>query len=230
MNSSLPLISCICFTENHPLILQRAISCFEKQDYPNKELVISYPDDDFLTKNLIDQIAIISDISLIRIERSGNENHNTAKNEVIKAATGQYICIWDDHSWYHKSRLHDQYHPISSGSFKASILKHLIFFNYSSKKSYSSPLHHWEESLLCEKNILLQQIKIHNQWEVFWVFDHLIPTRSLCEINDKAHLIVHICHESNSSVKDISHLQNWPEATHLNQILTDQASLEYYLL
>lgn len=230
MNSSLPIISCICLTENSPLILQRTIACFEKQVYPNKELVISYPKNDILTKNLIDQIVIISDISLIRIERSGHEDNNAVKNEVIKAATGQYICIWDDHSWHHKSRLHDQYDALSSGRFKASILKQIIFFNYSNKKSYSSPFYHWEESLFCEKSILLEQIKTQNQWEVFWIFDTLIPTQALCEINDKAHLIVHICHESNSSTEDINHLQNWHETVHLNQSLTDLVSLEYYLL
>lgn len=230
MNSSFPLISCVCFTENQPLILQRAIACFEKQDYPNKELLISYPEDDFLTKNLIDQIANISDISLIRIERSGDEDHNTAKNEAITATTGQYICIWDDHSWHHKSRLHDQYHAISSGSFKASILKHLVFFSYNSKKSYSSPFYHWEESLLCEKDVLLQQIKTQNQWEVFWVFDDLIPTQALYEIKDKAYLIVHVCHESNTGPEDISTIHNWPETTHLNPSLTDQTNLEYYRL
>jgi len=230
MNPLLPLISCICFTDNQPLVLQRAIACFEKQDYPNKELVISYLKDDLLTKNLIDQIEIISDINIIRIERSGHEDQNTAKNDVIIAATGEYICIWDDHSWHHKSRLHDQYQVINSGNFKASILKQILFFNYSSKKSYSSPFYHWEESLLCERKLLLQQITDHRQWEVFWVFDDLIPKQALYEINDKAHLIVHICHESNSSPEDIGQIQHWPEATHLNQNIIELASLEYYLL
>lgn len=230
MNSSLPLISCVCFTESQPLILQRAIACFEKQDYTNKELVVSYPEEDLLTRNLLNEIAQISDIQLIRIERSGLENQHIAKNNVIKAATGQYICIWDDHSWHHKSRLSDQYHVISSHGSKASILKQILFFNYNSKKTYASPFYHWEETLICEKQILLRQINDQKQWEVFWVFDDLIPIEALAEINDKAHLIVHICHESNTSSEDISSLQNWPEAVHLNDSITGLTSLEYYLL
>lgn len=230
MNSSLPLLSCICFTENQPIILQRALACFEKQDYPNKEIVICYPKNDLLTKNLIDEVALISDIDLLRIELNTEDDHQTAKNNAVTATRGEYICIWDDHSWHHKGRLSDQYQAISSGNYKASILKRILFFNYHDKKTYSSPFYHWEETLLCEKEILLRQITNKHQWEVFWVFDELIPLLALYEINDKAHLIVHVCHESNTNPEDVISIQSWPEANHLNQNITELTDLQYYLL
>lgn len=67
MKKSLPLISCICITSNRSTLLQRALACFERQDYPMKELVISYPENDFLTKRVVEQIEELSTIKMAHL-------------------------------------------------------------------------------------------------------------------------------------------------------------------
>lgn len=151
-----PRISCICITGNRPLILQRAIACFEKQDYPDTELVLSYPEDDLLTKAVIDQIEVSSNIKMIRLERIGEEDPLLSRNMAINAATGKYICIWHHEHWHHVNRISDQYRVLKRSPFKASILMHVLLFDFNSQQTYHSSYQNWQETLLCEKQILLR--------------------------------------------------------------------------
>ncbi|WP_158799617.1 glycosyltransferase family A protein [Pedobacter sp. L105] len=155
---SLPLISCICITDNRPEFLKKAISCFYAQNYVNKELIISYPENDRISKQLVQDLLQRLVIKIVPIERPSDYSIGKAKNHAILNCNGDYICTWDDDDWYHSDRLMVQYHTMrGQESFKqASYLTHIFLYDTINQiGNYSFP-HYWSGSLLCNKDIILQ--------------------------------------------------------------------------
>lgn len=150
-----PLISCICITQDRPSLLLKAIVSFDTQNYPNRELVISYPKQDIETKKLIDSILELSDMRILRIEREENESLGTARNNSIEKCNGDYICLWDDDDWYHGRRLAHQYNTmLVNGQFRdASILTRVMLFDATTQKGYLSFPYLWGGSCYAKKNI-----------------------------------------------------------------------------
>lgn len=234
MKKKSPLISCICITNNRPLLLQRAIACFERQDYANKELVISYPKSDVMTKNVINQISEMSDIKILRIERNDNENLGTARNSAIQQANGEYICIWDDDDWYNINRISHQYNAISKGPFKASVLTHILMFDFETKESFLSGYRHWEGTLLCEKSVMSKYLYLDKEkGEDTSVLHELSSNNLLFHIKDASQLYIYIYHGKNTWGENHFNtyfLQSQPLGEKISKQVTDLTNLEYYIL
>lgn len=194
-----PLISCICITNNRIALLKKAINCFKNQDYPNKELLISYPQRDRLTKHMVNSLA--SDLSIIGIERSDQTTLGDARNQAIVECDGSYICAWDDDDWYHENRLSYQFDCMhkSGNNYEASILNRLILFDQTTQKAYLSFYYTWEGTLLCKKDIFLHnQYSSKNKGEDSDIVDFLDNQNMLYHIPDVPFLYVYIYHRSNT--------------------------------
>lgn len=199
MKTQDPLISCICVTKNRPLLLQRAIACFDMQDYPNKELVISYPVNDLVTKSIIDQIEELSEIRMVRLERDETEKLGTSRNNAVLAANGEFVCFWDDDDWYSGDRISQQLMVLKDGPFKASILMHVLMHDSEIKESYYSLYHYFEGTLLCEKEILLQiPCSDLDRKEFGPIVPFLLSRNVLFHIIERPELYVHIYHGNNA--------------------------------
>jgi glycosyltransferase involved in cell wall biosynthesis len=199
MRKQAPLISCICITSNRPLFLQRAIACFERQDYPNKELIVSHPENDTDTKSILDQIENLTGISFIRLERTAEETIGMARNNAIEIANGSFICFWDDDDWYASNRISEQYKVLKDGPFKASILMHVLIHDTDIKESYCSLYHYFEGSLLCEKKMLSDTACSNsNKKEVQPLILHLISNNTLYHILDQPQIYIYIYHGQNA--------------------------------
>lgn len=232
--NEMPLISCLCITNNRPLLLQRAITCFERQVYPKKELVISYPEGDLLTKQVIDQVIFISDIKILAIERPKNENLGTSRNHAIMAASGEFICIWDDDDWYSNHRISAQYEAIRDSKFKASIYTNIVIYNFENQKSYISDFRLWEGTLLSTKEILLEHPYLEKEnGEAETVLQELSASGKLLPIVNDPYLYVYIFHGFNIWKKhqlDIHFKNNALLEESVNQNLIELTSLDNYHL
>lgn len=196
-----PLISCICITAHRPGLLLKAIVSFDTQNYPNRELVISYPKDDMETKNLIDNILEVSDLRIVRLEREGNESLGNARNHAIANCNGDYICLWDDDDWYHARRLAHQYNTMrTNGQFReASILTRVMLYDATTQKGYLSFPYLWCGSLLCKKDIILQHPFTNNKVaEDAQVIKYLESRKLVDYISDSAFLYLYVYHGSNA--------------------------------
>lgn len=151
-----PLISCICVLEDEALSLQRAVLCFERQDYPNKELIISYAENNFEARITVERLQKYLALPIITIVRPEYEKLKTAKNHAIESASGDFICIWNANSWHHSNRLSYQYKCISNGPFLASVLMYIFIYDPNSQQAYYSSYQEWEETIFCEKESLLK--------------------------------------------------------------------------
>lgn len=220
-----PMISCICITGHRPIILQRAIVCFEKQDYPNTELVISYPEDDLLTKTVIDQIEFNSNIKMIRIERIGEEDPILTMNIAILAATGKYICIWNHEHWHHVNRISDQYRVLRRSTFKASILMHVLLFDFKNKHTYQSNYSNWQETLLCEKQLMLQASYTDIERTDDSPVIHFLSSRNvLYHISQAPHLYIYVYYET---TKNIDFTESEP-INDINETVQDIINMDHY--
>lgn len=198
MTTNYPLISCICITNNRSELLQKAIDCFKSQNYPNKELVISYPKKDISTKNMIQNYR---DLSILSIEREDTESLGNARNHAIVKCKGEYVCIWDDDDWYHSSRLSFQFNSMQEKGqgYQASILTRILLYDTTSKQVYLSFPYPWEGTILCRKVILLQnQYKNTNIAEDSHVVRFLSSRNLLFQIDHVPFLYVYIYHGNNT--------------------------------
>jgi glycosyltransferase involved in cell wall biosynthesis len=152
-----PLVSCICFTDNRPDFLLKSIIAFDQQNYPNTELVISYPTDDDASKKVVKDVIAATDIRIVVVERNGNLSIGGARNEAFAKANGEYLCIWDDDDMYEFSRVADQYNLLHGQGryFEASVLTRIMLHDCMFKMCYVSDFRFWPSSLLCKKSILL---------------------------------------------------------------------------
>lgn len=201
MNQSYPLISCICITNNRPVQLRVAISCFAAQNYPNKELVISYPKNDLSTKKVVENIQQSESWKIVLIERSPDESLGNARNHVIAKCAGDYVCMWDDDDWYHPSRLTYQFNSmqIVGQRFQASVLSQILLYDATTKKAYHSFSYTWDGTILCRKEILLQnQYANTNLGEDTHVITFLSGRKLLYQIEGAPFLYVYIYHGTNS--------------------------------
>lgn len=200
MNLHIPLISCICITDNRPLLLQRAIFCFDSQDYPTKELVISYPQSDVATRNILNSIEEILNIKMVKIERPEQEKLGTSRNHAIASANGEYICVWDDDDWYDSKRVSQQYEVLKSGTFKASILLNVLLYNAPDNKTYHFNYQELAGTLLCEKQTLLQtSYPDLEKREDNFIIQYLTSKNVLFRIAEMPQLYIYIYHGDNVS-------------------------------
>lgn len=203
-----PLISCICITQNRADMLLKSVLSFDQQNYPNKELVISYSQDDEETILIINNLLLISKIRILAIERSCGESIGKARNDAISKCNGDYICMWDDDDIFYFTRLADQYNLLQGNGryFQSSIITQVTLFDSTTNKAYISIPYNWTGTLLCKKEYILKYpCKDSNQFECAPVIDFLESKKLI--LRDLLHpsLYVYVYHGSN--VIDYFHFQ-----------------------
>jgi glycosyltransferase involved in cell wall biosynthesis len=100
-----PLISCIMPTRNRRDFLARAITLFEAQDYPNKELII-VEDGDECNRDLAGKQHLYLYLS------TQQASIGIKRNWAASLAHGSLLCHWDDDDYYGSQRLSQQAWPI----------------------------------------------------------------------------------------------------------------------
>jgi glycosyltransferase involved in cell wall biosynthesis len=148
-----PLVSCLCVTKNRIQLLQRAVSLFRAQTYPNRELVIVHESDDAATKEYVSGINTPG-IVCLEVSSSSGLTLGSLRNLAVETCNGGYFCQWDDDDWYHPRRLEVQMNTINESRMPASILLHWLVYDSFRKRAYLSCRRPWEGSLLCKKAIL----------------------------------------------------------------------------
>jgi glycosyltransferase involved in cell wall biosynthesis len=199
VNNNFPLISCICITRGKPHLLQRAIGCFDAQTYANRELIILYEDDDDLVRNFLKQNTFALSVKIIEVSASPKRNLGELRNIAIAAASGEFICQWDEDDWCHAGRLSFQYEGIANTGYKASILTKWLIFDCTKGNAYISNERLWEGSILCSKSIIQQKKYEHLQMgEDTAVISYLKAGNYIFEMKDRMGLYIYVYHGHNT--------------------------------
>jgi len=120
-----PLISCLCPTQSEPSILKDAIECFNKQTYPNKELILvtdeKNPHMEYLKSVVCENIKLV------------HAPHKTPigalRNISVDNASGKYVATWDDDDIHHAERLRLQYEATIRHKKDGCLLLNALFHN-----------------------------------------------------------------------------------------------------
>ena len=121
--STEPLISCIMPTRDRAAFALQSIAYFQRQLYPNRELIILDDGADNLAE-------LLPPDQRIRYERCERGTSIGAKrNRGCQLAHGELIAQWDDDDWYAPDRLSVQAAPLTSGTADITALKAALFFD-----------------------------------------------------------------------------------------------------
>jgi GT2 family glycosyltransferase len=124
--AELPLVSCIMPTRNRPEFALQAIRYFERQDYPERELIIVDDGDENLTP-------LLPGGGRIRYLRLPSpQSIGVKRNLACELARGTFIAQWDDDDWYAPDRLRVQVAPLIAGRADITGLVTRTFFELES--------------------------------------------------------------------------------------------------
>jgi glycosyltransferase involved in cell wall biosynthesis len=108
-HAAVPRVSCIMPTYNRRRFIQHALDLFQRQDYPNRELIVVDDGSDAIGD-------LVEDLANVRYFRLSHRASIGAKrNLACQHATGDLIAHWDDDDWYSSDRLRYQVAPILAG-------------------------------------------------------------------------------------------------------------------
>lgn len=119
----LPLVSCIMPTRNRREFVRQALRYFERQDYPNRELLIVDDGEDRVSD------LIQPDSRLRYIALPERTSIGAKRNIACEQAQGAIIAHWDDDDWYAPHRLKQQVAPLLNKSADISGLEASCFFD-----------------------------------------------------------------------------------------------------
>ena len=167
---TLPLVSCIMPTCNRRAFVQQALTYFDRQDYPNKELIIVDDGEDKVA-DLVSTHPHVRYIALTNKMSIGSK-----RNVGCELAKGAIIAQWDDDDWYAPHRISYQVAPLLAGKADLTGLETFCFFD----------LQQWQ-AWTCTPNLHRRLFvrDVHGGTLVYWrrVWEHLgrYPDASLAE-------------------------------------------------
>ncbi|KQM98796.1 glycosyltransferase family 2 protein [Sphingomonas sp. Leaf25] len=106
-------ISCVMVTANRAALARRAVDCFLRQTWRNRELVVV----DDGTQDYTPLFAAIPADRLIydRVAKTPDNTLGRLRNRSLDRATGAIVAQWDDDDWYHPERLARQAAVLTGG-------------------------------------------------------------------------------------------------------------------
>ena len=109
----LPTVSCLMVTADRRRLCRRAVRCYERQTYPNRELVVV----DDGEQDLSPVLETVPDGDLTHVQLPSEKDHvlGRLRNVALEAATGQLMAQWDDYDWYHPNRIEKQVRTLRDG-------------------------------------------------------------------------------------------------------------------
>jgi glycosyltransferase involved in cell wall biosynthesis len=128
--STTPLVSCIMPTCNRRSFINRAIQCFQRQDYANSELIIIdngtdpirdlLPDDPRVRYSYVPQKLTIGAL----------------RNLACRSAGGEIIVHWDDDDWYPAHRIRVQTLPLIESRSDITGTSCLYYYDASTRRAF----------------------------------------------------------------------------------------------
>jgi glycosyltransferase involved in cell wall biosynthesis len=107
-------------TANRRRLAARSILCFQRQTYPDRELVIVDDGQEDLTPILEELPPEM--VRYVRLEKNEANVLGRLRNLSLETATGDIMAQWDDDDWYHPERLERQFAAIARSGADACCL------------------------------------------------------------------------------------------------------------
>ncbi len=96
-------VSCVMVTANRAALARRAVDCFLRQRWGNRELVVVDDGDQDYTPLFADIPA--DRLRYDRVAKTPETTLGRLRNRTLDLARGSIVAQWDDDDWYHPDRL-----------------------------------------------------------------------------------------------------------------------------
>lgn len=126
----LPLVSCIMPTAGRKKFVPDAIRHFQKQDYPNRELIVV----DDGEESVADLIPAADNIRYLRLDQK--HSLGTKRNLACEMSGGEIIVHWDDDDWMAPQWVRTQVDAIISKEADVCGLDRIFFYAPEQKKAW----------------------------------------------------------------------------------------------
>jgi len=120
-----PLVSCVMVTKDRLLLARRAVECFTKQTWGNKELVIIDDGDQDYTP-MLDAYRASAPIRYFRVKPDPGARLGDLRNLSLDRANGEFVAQWDDDEWCHPERLELQMRAVVGG-LDVAVLRNTLY-------------------------------------------------------------------------------------------------------
>jgi glycosyltransferase involved in cell wall biosynthesis len=134
-------------TRGHLFPTQFAIECYQRQTWPNRELVIVCDDPD---SELPGFVAALDDPT-IRYVMAAPAALGTLRNISVASARGTLLCQWDDDDLYHPERLEFQHAQLVASGVAAHFLSRWLMWWPEERRLAISSRRIWEGSMLARR-------------------------------------------------------------------------------
>ena len=221
-----PLVSCVMPTYNRRKFVPLAIRYFQRQEHPNKELIIV----DDGTDCIEDLVPAQSDIKYIRL--NGKITLGEKLNIACRNASGSIVANWDDDDWYAPRRLQYQVNELLKNNTEVCGINQLLYYDLSNNQAYEYKYPADQRKWLLGSSLCyLRSRWENNPFENINVgMDGLFVWRtssSLVTVLADPTMSVHMIHEANVCAKKTSG-EWWHQypVKNIEQIM--RADLEFY--
>lgn len=128
---SQPLVSCVMPTTSHRWrFVQQSIDYFQRQTYPNKELLI-------VDDGSEPMVNVVPDDPQVRyVHLPGSRTLGTKRNLCVEAARGDLIMHWDDDDWMAPHRIRYQVDSLMREQAEVCGLRQMLFYNPASSEAW----------------------------------------------------------------------------------------------
>ena len=109
ISSATPLVTCVMPTRDRPALAALAIRCFQRQDFPSKELIVL---DD--SRRPLDP-ALVADSRIRYIRLREPATIGAKREQGCREARGNIVMQWDDDDWHGPGRIRRQVQPLLTG-------------------------------------------------------------------------------------------------------------------
>ena len=141
VSSCAPLVSCIMPTADRRAYVPQAIRYFQRQDYPNLELLVV----DDGTDAVADCLPEDPRVRYIRLPEK--LTIGAKRNFACEQTRGEFIVHWDDDDWYPPWRVGAQLRAMGAGDFELCGTSQLFYFEPATTRAwrykYSRPGKSW---------------------------------------------------------------------------------------
>jgi len=132
-----PPVSCITLTRDRRSLLPETIRSFQRQDYPNRELLVVDDGDDAVA----DLIPSDPRIRYIRLE--GKRTVGAKRNLACREARGEIVVHWDDDDWMAGRRLRYQVGRLLGEGADVCGLATLLFYDAATDRAWQYEYPAW---------------------------------------------------------------------------------------
>lgn len=158
----LPLVSCLCVTQNKFELLSQSIDCFLFQSHPNKELIIVYESNNLTVIDEIKSIYKSSLIKFIEVSIRPKLTLGELRNISVTSASGEFMTQWDDDDMYHPDRIRMQLALAlkgqRDGTSCGNVVNTVVIYDKKLRKGFLFNNYKFDGSILVNRQTFLDKV------------------------------------------------------------------------